>query len=119
MRTWVRNPGSQLVRSGFQLLRYFFGLRTSCEPNQSLNCQKISVGLTTAYSLSLSLSLHTDDSASLTTARVETDPLRVSQGILFEGVEQTTGGGVQPPTPGNSNTEPNLPMPRLNNQVRN
>jgi hypothetical protein len=39
---------------------------------QGLNCQKISGGLTSAYSLSLSL--HTGDSASLTTAGVETDP---------------------------------------------
>jgi hypothetical protein len=45
--------------------------------------KKISGGLTSAYSLSLSLSLHTGDSASLTTAGVETDPPRVSQGILF------------------------------------
>jgi hypothetical protein len=34
--------------------------------NQGLNCQKISGGLTSAYSLSLSL--HTGNSASLTTA---------------------------------------------------
>jgi hypothetical protein len=64
---------------------------------QGLNCQKISGGLTSAYSLSLSL--HTGDSASLTTAGVETDPPRVSQGILFWGVEQASGGGVQPPNP--------------------
>jgi hypothetical protein len=63
---------------------------------QGLNCQKISGGLTSAYSLSLPL--HTGDSASLTTAGVETDPPRVSQGIMFGGVWQTTGG-VQPPHP--------------------
>jgi hypothetical protein len=63
---------------------------------QGLNCQKISGGLTSAYSLSLSL--HTGNSASLTTAGVETDPPPgVSQGIFFGGVEQTTGG-FNPPT---------------------
>jgi hypothetical protein len=36
------------------------------DPMQGLNCQKISGGLTSAYSLSLPL--HTGDSASLTTA---------------------------------------------------
>jgi hypothetical protein len=40
-------------------------------------------GLTSAYSLSLSL--HTGDIASLTTAGVETMTPRVSQGILFGG----------------------------------
>jgi hypothetical protein len=43
---------------------------------QGLNCQKISGGLTSAYSLSLPL--HTGDSASSTTAGVETDPPRAS-----------------------------------------
>jgi hypothetical protein len=56
---------------------------------------ELSKNKSSAYSLSLSL--HTGNSASLTTAKL------ISQGILFGGgVEQTTGG-VQPP--GNSNTE--------------
>jgi hypothetical protein len=57
------------------LLRYevpqlCLSIRVTLE--QGLNCQKISGGLTSAYSLSLSL--HTGNSASLTTAEVETDP---------------------------------------------
>jgi hypothetical protein len=66
---------------------------------QGLNCQKLSGGLTSAYSLSLSL--HTGDSASLTTAGVETDPQGIPGHLVCGGgggVKQTTGG-VQPPTP--------------------
>jgi hypothetical protein len=69
---------------------------------QGLNCQKISGGLTSAYSLSLSL--HTRDSASLTTAGVETDPQGISGHLVWGGVEQTTGGFNPPNPPGNSNT---------------
>jgi hypothetical protein len=54
---------------------------------------------------SLSLSLHTGDSASLTTAGVETDPQDIP-GHLVRGLSEQLG--VQPPTPGNSNTEVNL-----------
>jgi hypothetical protein len=54
---------------------------------QVLNCQKISGGLT----------LHTGDSASLTTAGVETDPQGIP-GHLVWGVKKTTGGSTpQPP----------------------
>jgi hypothetical protein len=44
---------------------FCFAILTECQ-GQGLNCQKISGGLTSAYSLSLSL--HTGNSASLTTA---------------------------------------------------
>jgi hypothetical protein len=60
-------------------------------------------GLTSAYSLSLPL--HTGDSASLTTAGggVETDPAQGIPGHHVWGVGQTTGGSTPQP-PGNSNT---------------
>jgi hypothetical protein len=59
-------------------------------------------GLTSAYSLSLSL--HTGDSASLTTAGVETDPQGIP-GHLVWGLSKQLGGSTpQPPTPVNSNT---------------
>jgi hypothetical protein len=57
-------------------------------------------GLTSAYSLSMSL--HTGDSASLTTAGVETDPQGIP-GHLVWGVKQTTGW-FNPQRSGNSNT---------------
>jgi hypothetical protein len=64
--------------------------------NQGLNCQKISGGLTSAYSLSLSL--HTGDSASLTTAGGWNWPLQGIPRQLVWGVEQTSGGLTpQPP----------------------
>jgi hypothetical protein len=58
-------------------------------------------GLTFAYSLSLSL--HTGDSASLTTAGgLKLTPQGIP-GHLVWGVKQTTGG-FNPQPPGNSNT---------------
>jgi hypothetical protein len=66
--------------------------------DQCLNFKKISgVDNFTASAYSLSLSLHTGDSASLTTAGIETDPQGIP-GHLVWGVKQTTGG-VQPPNP--------------------
>jgi hypothetical protein len=62
--------------------------------HQGLNCQKISGGLTSAYSLSL----HTGDSASLTTAGgLKLTPQGIP-GHLVWGVKQTTGG-FNAPTP--------------------
>jgi hypothetical protein len=60
-------------------------------------------GLTSTYSLSLSL--HTGNSASLTTAGgLKLTPPGVSQGILFGGLNKQLGGSTPQP-PGNSNTE--------------
>jgi hypothetical protein len=66
---------------------------------QCLNCQKISGGLVTlvctaASTYSLSLSLNTGDSASLTTAGVETDPPGYPRASCVWGVKQTTGGSA-------------------------
>jgi hypothetical protein len=63
---------------------------------QCLNCQKISGGLTISrHPYSLSLSLHTGDSASLITAGVETDPPGYPmQGILFGGLSKQLGGST-------------------------
>jgi hypothetical protein len=74
-------------------------------PSQGLNCQKISGGgLTSAYSLSVSL--HTGNSASLTTAGgVETDPPGYPRASCLGGLsKQLGGGGSTPNPPGNSNT---------------
>jgi hypothetical protein len=60
---------------------------------------------TAASAYSLSLSLHTGDSASLTTAGVETDPLGYPRASCLGGGGLSKQLGVQPPTPGNSNTE--------------
>jgi hypothetical protein len=67
---------------------------------QDSNFQKISGRLTSAYSLSSSL--HTGDSASLTTAGgggVETDPPGYPRASCFVGGGKQTTRGVQPPPP--------------------
>jgi hypothetical protein len=62
---------------------------------QGLNCHKISGGLTSAYSLSLSL--HTGNSALLTTAGVETDPQGIHAGHLVWGLSKQLRGSTPNP----------------------
>jgi hypothetical protein len=70
---------------------------------QGLNCQKISGGLTSAYSLSLSL--HTGDSASLTTAGGWNWPHQgIPEHLVWGGGVSKQLRGSTPQTPGNSNT---------------
>jgi hypothetical protein len=64
---------------------------------QGLNCQKISGGVDICLFIVISIT-HRRFSIINNGGGVETDPPRVSQGIMFGGVGQTTGG-VQPPNP--------------------